>query len=72
VLIVDDFLANGNALLGLIEIVEQSHAKLVGCGIAIEKGFQSGGKMIREKGIRVESLAIIDKMDENGIVFRPQ
>jgi len=72
VLIVDDFLANGNALLGLIEIVEQSHASLVGCGIAIEKGFQSGGKTIREKGIRVESLAIIDKIWMNGIVFRPQ
>ncbi|MCI8817277.1 MAG: xanthine phosphoribosyltransferase [Angelakisella sp.] len=70
VLILDDFLAKGNALLGLIDIVEQSGATLVGCGIAIEKGFQEGGRMLREKGIRLESLAIIEAMDEDGIRFR--
>lgn len=70
VLVIDDFLANGNALLGLLDIVEQSQARLVGCGIAIEKGFQNGGAMLRGRGIRVESLAIIDSMNENGITFR--
>ena len=70
VLILDDFLAKGNALLGLINIVEQSGATLVGCGIAIEKGFQEGGRILREKGIRLESLAIIEAMDEDGIRFR--
>ena len=69
-LILDDFLAKGNALLGLIDIVEQSGATLVGCGIAIEKGFQEGGRILREKGIRLESLAIIEAMDEDGIRFR--
>lgn len=70
VLIIDDFLAKGQALLGLLAIVEQSGATVAGCGIAIEKGFQEGGKLIRDKGIRVESLAIIDSMDEHGIKFR--
>ncbi len=70
VLILDDFLAKGNALLGLIDIVEQSGATLVGCGIAIEKGFQEGGRILREKGIRLESLAVIEAMDEDGIRFR--
>lgn len=64
VLIIDDFLANGAALTGLIEIVKMAKAKLVGCGVVIEKGFQPGGKKLRDSGIRVESLAIIDKMDE--------
>lgn len=71
VLIIDDFLANGCALLGLIDIVEKSGAELVGAGIVIEKGFQQGGKIIREKGIKLESLAVIDSMDVNsGIIFR--
>lgn len=71
VLIIDDFLANGQALLGLAKLVKDAGATLVGAGIAIEKGFQQGGKLIRESGIRVESLAIIDSMSvENGIVFR--
>ena len=72
VLIVDDFLAKGNALNGLIDIVSQAGAKLAGCGIAIEKGFQGGGDKLREQGIRVESMAIIDKMDDTTgeIVFR--
>ena len=71
VLIVDDFLAKGNALVGLIDIVNQSGAKLAGCGIAIEKGYQGGGDKLRAQGIRVESMAIIDSMnDETGeIVF---
>ena len=72
VLIVDDFLAKGNALKGLIEIVEQAGANLAGCAIAIEKGFQGGGDSLREKGIRVESLAIIDKMTDDSLEFRPQ
>lgn len=72
VLIIDDFLANGEALKGLIDIVSQAGAKLVGCGIVIEKGFQPGGRLLREKGIRIESLAIIDSIDEinQKIVFR--
>lgn len=72
VLIIDDFLANGAALNGLIDIIGQAGAELVGAGIVIEKGFQDGGKLLREKGVRVESLAIIESMnDETGeIVFR--
>ena len=71
ILIIDDFLANGCALLGLIDIVEKSGAELVGAGIVIEKGFQQGGKIIREKGIKLESLAVVDSMDVNsGVVFR--
>ena len=72
VLIVDDFLAIGNALKGLIDLVKQSGAELVGCGTVIEKGYQHGGDALREAGIRVESLAIIESMnDETGeIVFR--
>ncbi len=73
VLVVDDFLANGEAISGLTSLVEQAGATLIGCAVAIEKGFQGGGDALREKGIRVESLAIIDAMDENGrIVFRKQ
>jgi xanthine phosphoribosyltransferase len=70
VLLVDDFLANGAALEGLIKIVEQAGAEIVGCAIAIEKGFQNGGDRIRSRGIRIESLAIIDEMDNNTITFR--
>ena len=72
VLIVDDFLAKGNALIGLIDIVNQAGAKLAGCGIAIEKGYQGGGDKLRAQGIRVESMAIVESMnDETGeIVFR--
>lgn len=72
VLIVDDFLANGNALNGLIKIVNESGAELVGCGTVIEKGFQGGGDELRKKGIHVESLAIIESMDceSETIVFR--
>lgn len=72
VLIVDDFLAIGNALNGLIDIVKASGASLAGCGVVIEKGFQHGGDKLREKGIRVESLAIVESMDhETGnVCFR--
>ena len=72
VLIVDDFLAKGNALIGLIDIVNQAGAKLAGCAIAIEKGYQGGGDKLRAQGIRVESMAIIDEMDDTtgNIVFR--
>ena len=72
ILIVDDFLAMGNALNGLIDIVGQAGASLAGCAIAIEKGFQGGGDALRAKGIRVESLAIIDKMTDDSLEFRPQ
>ncbi len=70
ILIIDDFLAHGCAFAGLIEIVEAAGAELIGCCAAIEKGFQKGGDKLREKGYRVESLAIIDEMSEKGIVFR--
>ena len=72
VLIIDDFLANGSALNGLIDIVNQAGATLAGCGSVIEKGFQPGGKGLRDKGIKVESLAIIESSDEvnQKIVFR--
>ena len=72
VLIIDDFLANGSATLGLIDIINQAGAKLAGVGIAIEKGFQNGGEILRDKGVRVESLAIISSMDEKTgkIIFK--
>lgn len=72
VLLIDDFLANGKALEGLITLVEEAGAELVGAGIVIEKGFQAGGEMLRQRGVRVESLAIVESMDsERGeIVFR--
>ena len=66
VLVIDDFLANGAALEGLMEIIRQSGAQLAGCGIVIEKIFQEGGKRIREKGVRVESLAMIAEMTDDG------
>lgn len=74
VLIIDDFLANGCALQGLIQIVQSSGATVEGIGIAIEKGFQIGGKMIRNLGFQLESLAIVDGMDAatGSIQFREQ
>ena len=71
-IVIDDFLANGCAINGLIELIDEAGATLEGVGIAIEKGFQQGGKVIRDKGIRLESLAIVESMnDETGeIVFR--
>ena len=70
VLLVDDFLANGCALLGLIDIVKKSGATLEGAGIVIEKGFQQGGQQIRDMGVRLESLAIIDSMTDDSLTFR--
>jgi len=70
ILIIDDFLAEGNAMKGLIDVVNQSKANVAGVGIVIEKGYQNGGKDLRNMGIRVESLAIIDDMNENEIIFR--
>ena len=64
VLLIDDFLANGKALEGLAAVVKDSGAELVGAGIVIEKGFQPGGDRLRADGIRVESLAIVESMDE--------
>ncbi len=69
VLIIDDFLANGAALQGLMELVSQAGAALVGAGIAVEKGFQPGGERIRSQGVRVESLARIKRMSPEGIEF---
>lgn len=70
VLIIDDFLANGCALKGLIDIINKSGATIEGVGIVIEKGFQDGGKKIRAMGIHLESLAIIDSMSDNTLTFR--
>ena len=69
VLLIDDFLATGAALFGLMDLVGQAGATLVGAGAAIEKRFQGGGDKLREKGVRVESLARIVRMDDEGIVF---
>ncbi len=69
ILIIDDFLANGKAALGLADIVGQAGAGLAGVGIAIEKGFQDGGKLLREKGIELHSLAIVNSMKDGGITF---
>ena len=69
ILLIDDFLANGNALLGLIDIVNQSGGTVSGIGIAVEKKFQGGGDMIREQGYRIESLARITDMSGEEITF---
>lgn len=66
-LFIDDFLANGNAAKGIIDLVNQAGAELVGMGFLIEKGFQAGGKELRDMGIKVESLAIIDSLDNQQI-----
>ena len=70
ILFLDDFLAKGQALLGLIQIANDAGARIAGAGIVIEKGFQDGGRLVRETGIRVESLAIVEKMDPDSITFR--
>ena len=70
VLVIDDFLANGQAVLGLKKIIEDAGASLQGVGIAIEKGFQEGGRQIREAGVNLRSLAIIDSMTDDSISFR--
>ncbi len=70
ILIIDDFLAMGNALNGLVDIVNQSGATLVGCGIVIEKGFQGGRKRLEEKGIKIHTLANIRAIENNTVLFR--
>jgi xanthine phosphoribosyltransferase len=72
VLVIDDFLANGQAALGLLDIVEQAGASVAGIGIVIEKAFQDGGKLLRNKGIRVESLAEIEKLDNGQVIFKEE
>ncbi|MFJ7951630.1 xanthine phosphoribosyltransferase [Lysinibacillus sp. NPDC096418] len=69
VLIVDDFLANGEAVKGLLDIAAQAGANVVGVGIVIEKGFQDGGKLLREQGVRIESLAIVDSLEDGKVTF---
>lgn len=68
-LIIDDFLANGQAALGLADIVDQAKASIAGMGIVIEKGFQDGGKQLREKGYKVESLAIVQSLANSKVTF---
>ena len=70
VLLIDDFLANGQALNGLYHLVRSAGATVVGAGIVIEKGFQIGGEMLRKEGLRVESLAIIESMSDDSLAFR--
>ncbi|WP_152654959.1 xanthine phosphoribosyltransferase [Oceanobacillus sp. CFH 90083] len=71
-LIIDDFLANGQAALGLLDIAEQAKAAVAGIGIVIEKGFQEGGQALRDKGIKVESLAIIDSLENKQVDFKEE
>lgn len=70
ILILDDFLANGEAIKGLMEIIDEAKARLVGAGVVIEKGFQQGGANLRGKGVLVESLVIIDSLTDGQITFR--
>ncbi len=73
VLIIDDFMAVGKAMHGLLDICQQAGAQVAGIGIAIEKGFQQGGDSLRKQGYKLESLAIVDKMNDDGTLeFRPQ
>mgnify|MGYP003296216744 CR=1 FL=1 len=72
VLIIDDFLAEGNALLGLIDLCAQAGATVAGCAIAVEKGFQQGREKVEAKGIRVESLAIVEAMRDSEVIFKKQ
>lgn len=69
-LFIDDFLANGNASMGIIDLVKQAGAELVGMGFLIEKGFQKGGELLRNSGVHVESLAIIESLDDCQIRFK--
>ncbi|NLY18141.1 MAG: xanthine phosphoribosyltransferase [Clostridiaceae bacterium] len=72
ILLIDDFLANGQAILGLIDIAKQAGASVLGAGIAIEKGFQPGGKILRNQGIRLESLVAIESFNDKKIIFREE
>ena len=71
-LIIDDFLANGCALMGLLDLAKEAGATVEGIGIAVEKGFQGGGDRFRASGIPYKALAVIEKADENGFVFREE
>ena len=71
VLIIDDFLADGQAVKGMMNLCEQQKAEVIGVGIAVEKGFQPGGQQLRDAGIRVKSLAIVDRIENGEIVLRP-
>ena len=71
-LFIDDFLANGNAATGILNLAAQAGAEIVGMGFLIEKSFQAGGRMLREKGIHVESLAIIESLDNCEIKIKEQ
>ena len=72
VLIIDDFLADGEAVRGMISLCEQQGATVVGVGIAVEKGFQDGGKKLREQGIHLKSLAVVEGIEEWKILLRPE
>jgi xanthine phosphoribosyltransferase len=72
ILIIDDFLAEGNAIKGLIDVAQKSGAQIMGIGIAIEKGFQQGGRLLREEGYNLKSLAIVDELKPGNIKFRIQ
>ncbi len=72
VLIIDDFLAKGQAALGLIDLVKQSGAEIIGIGIVIEKSFQDGGHTLRKKGYRVESLARIESLEDGRVTFKKE
>ena len=72
VLIIDDFLADGQAVHGLLSLCEQQKAVVVGVGIAVEKGFQEGGKKLREAGVHLKSLAIVDGIEDGKIILRPE
>ena len=71
VLIIDDFLADGQAVKGMMNLCEQQKATVIGVGIAVEKGFQPGGKQLREAGVRVKSLAIVERIENGKIILRP-
>ena len=71
VLIIDDFLADGQAVKGMMNLCEQQKAPVVGVGIAVEKGFQPGGKQLRDAGVHVKSLAIVDRIENGKIILRP-
>ena len=72
VLIIDDFLADGQAVKGMMNLCEQQKAEVIGVGIAVEKGFQPGGKQLREAGVRVKSLAIVDRIENGKIILRSE
>ena len=72
VLIIDDFMANGNAMQGLIDLVNAAGATLEGIGVAVEKGFQGGGDALRAGSVPYKALAVIEQADENGIIFREE